>query len=78
MRRLLTGLMTTALLGSAVTAVAAPAAASEDWALNGTFTATSNGEWARNNDVFHDERSVRATWRPDAANARNRSATGYG
>ena len=62
MRRFLTGLTTTALLGSAVTAVAPPASASENWALNGTFTATSNGEWARNNDVFHDERSVRAIW----------------
>ncbi len=42
---------------------AAPAApASDKWALNGTFTATSNGEWARTNDVFHDERSVRAIW----------------
>lgn len=42
-------------------AVAPPAHAAE-WALNGTFTATSNGEWARTNDVFHDERSVRAIW----------------
>lgn len=42
---------------------AAPAArAADKWALNGTFTATSNGEWARTNDVFHDERSVRAIW----------------
>ena len=39
-----------------------PARASADWALNGTFTATSNGEWARSNDVFHDQQSVRATW----------------
>ena len=36
----------------------ATAAASDRWALNGTFTATSNGEWATNNDVFHDEQSV--------------------
>jgi hypothetical protein len=41
---------------------AAPSHASAEWALNGTFTATSNGEWARTNDVFHDERSVRAIW----------------
>lgn len=39
-----------------------PAQADASWALNGTFTATSNGEWARTNDVFHDERSVRAIW----------------
>lgn len=43
-------------------AVAAPSHASAEWALNGTFTATSNGEWARTNDVFHDEQSVRAIW----------------
>lgn len=42
--------------------VVPPAQADASWALNGTFTATSNGEWARTNDVFHDERSVRAIW----------------
>lgn len=49
-----------ALLGGAV--LAAPANASADWALNGTFTATSNGEWARTNDVFRNENSIRAVW----------------
>ena len=42
-------------------AVAPPANAAE-WAINGTFTATSNGEWARTNDVLHEELSVRAIW----------------
>jgi hypothetical protein len=42
-------------------AVAPPVHAAE-WALNGTFTATSNGEWARSNDIFHDQKSVRAIW----------------
>ncbi|MFM9035470.1 MAG: hypothetical protein ACKOQ4_14525 [Mycobacterium sp.] len=42
---------------------AAPTAhCSDAWGLNGTYTATSNGEWARTNDVFHDEKSVRALW----------------
>lgn len=40
----------------------ATAVASGKWALNGTFQATSNGEWATSNDVFHDERSVRSIW----------------
>ena len=40
----------------------APPAHAADWALNGTFTATSNGEWARSNDIFHDQKSVRAIW----------------
>ncbi len=52
------------LAALSIAALASPAAAhaSGNWALNGTFTATSNGEWARTNDVFHDERSVRAVW----------------
>ncbi|WP_425330547.1 hypothetical protein [Mycobacteroides abscessus] len=33
-----------------------------DWALNGTYTATSNGEWAKTNDIYHDEASIRSTW----------------
>ena len=61
MGRVLTGVLAMATIAGALTS--APAAhASDKWALNGTFTATSNGEWARNNDVFHDERSVRAVW----------------
>ncbi len=60
MPRALTGLLAAAAL-TAVT-VAAPAHAVDKWSLNGTFTATSNGEWARTNDVFHKELSVRAIW----------------
>ncbi|ORV49385.1 hypothetical protein AWC02_07275 [Mycolicibacter engbaekii] len=33
-----------------------------DWGLNGTYTATSNGEWARKNEVFYDQPSHRSTW----------------
>jgi hypothetical protein len=57
---------TTVTLGVACTAVslvaAGPAHASPDWGLNGVFTATSNGEWAKTNDIYHDEASVRANW----------------
>jgi hypothetical protein len=31
-------------------------------AINGTFLATSNGEWARTNDSYHDEASIRSIW----------------
>lgn len=41
---------------------ATPVHADDSWGLNGTYTATSNGEWSRSNDVFHDEKSVRALW----------------
>lgn len=30
--------------------------------INGTYAATSNGEWARTNDSYHDEATVRSTW----------------
>jgi hypothetical protein len=59
MRPIATGVVSAVI---AAVAVASPAAASSEWALNGTFTATSNGEWARSNDVFHDQPSVRAVW----------------
>jgi hypothetical protein len=41
---------------------AAPAQAEEDRALNGRYSATSNGQWATTNDVYHDEATVRSTW----------------
>lgn len=39
-----------------------PASATGSWGLNGTYIATSNGEWAKSADVFHNERSLRSTW----------------
>jgi len=53
-----------ALTAATVAGVVYPATASanDKWALNGTFVATSNGEWATTNDVFHNERSVRSIW----------------
>lgn len=60
MPRVLTGLFTAALLGCIATA--APAEAADRWSLNGTYTATSNGEWSKTNDVFRNQVSVRALW----------------
>ncbi len=51
-----------ALAFAAATVAASPASASEDWGLNGTYTATSNGEWAKTNEIYHDEASLRSTW----------------
>lgn len=44
-------------------AIAPPAAATggED-AINGTFTATSNGEWATLNERYQSEATVKVTW----------------
>jgi hypothetical protein len=41
----------------------APPAHGDDSALNGTFLATSNGDWARTNDVYRDEATIRSTWK---------------
>jgi hypothetical protein len=36
--------------------------AQQDVAINGTYTAFSDGQWAETNDSYHDERSVTQTW----------------
>nr|WP_165609407.1 hypothetical protein [Mycobacterium alsense] len=47
----------------ALALAAAPAAASGDeWGLNGTYAATSNGQWAQTNQIYRDEATVRSTW----------------
>jgi hypothetical protein len=44
-------------------AAAPQATASYDqYAPNGTYSVVSNGEWARMNDRYQDEPSVRSTW----------------
>jgi len=44
-------------------ALAPPAGAEyEEYAMNGTFSVVSNGEWARMNDRYQDEPTVRSTW----------------
>ena len=57
-------LATAAVLVGAVQATpATPAAGSpSDWALNGTYVATSNGEWSKTNDIFRDQPSIRSKW----------------
>lgn len=41
---------------------AAPAVASEEWGINGTFATSSNGDWAKVNERYEDQPSVRSTW----------------
>lgn len=47
-----TTLVATIVIGSFSTA---PLARAEGHAINGTYIATSVGEWAKTNEVFHDE-----------------------
>ncbi len=52
-----------AVLGVAMAAGLPPAgAAPDDSALNGVFTAVSDGAWAKTNESFRDEAVVTATW----------------
>jgi hypothetical protein len=40
----------------------AAAAPRDTFAINGVYRATSNGDWATSNDVYHDEKTVISTW----------------
>ncbi|CAN3127585.1 hypothetical protein ACNUDN_06710 [Mycobacterium sp. smrl_JER01] len=64
MQRRTVTLIAATILGATVGATlsAPPAAANPDWGLNGTYVATSNGEWARKNEIFFDQASIRSTW----------------
>ena len=42
--------------------VPAAVASGDQWGLNGTYVATSNGQWAQTNEIYRDEASVRSTW----------------
>lgn len=39
-----------------------PSAWAEGHPINGTYIATSIGEWAKTNEAYHDEATVRSTW----------------
>ena len=62
-RRVIAG--ATAVVAMGIGSLCGPSAAraSEDGlALNGTYIATSNGDWAKTNDSYHDETTVTSTW----------------
>ncbi|OBC01067.1 hypothetical protein A5784_02315 [Mycobacterium sp. 852013-50091_SCH5140682] len=41
---------------------AAPAGASDGWGINGTFATSANGDWAKINERYENQPSVRSTW----------------
>jgi len=56
-------IMAAGMLTAASIVAASPAAAEyEEFAMNGTYSVVSNGEWARQNDRYQDEPTVRSTW----------------
>ena len=72
-----------AILGAAtVTATglcgAMPIAAASDYGfeINGTYSFLSNGEWAKSNQIFHDEPVVRATWQVSSTCTSTAKCTG--
>ncbi|WP_101947458.1 hypothetical protein [Mycobacterium sp. 3519A] len=59
----LSGVVVCAVAALAATTIPLQAHASDDdWGLNGSYLATSNGEWAKTNERFQDEASIRSTW----------------
>jgi hypothetical protein len=50
------------IVAATATTTPAPSLASVDPALNGRYTATSDGEWAKTNESFHDEATVVSDW----------------
>ncbi|MET0705010.1 MAG: hypothetical protein ABWY93_35610 [Mycobacterium sp.] len=56
------GLTVAAVAALVASATPAPHAAADAWGLNGTFVATSNGQWAKTNEQFRNEAVVRSNW----------------
>ena len=57
--------------------VAAPAHASNyGIELNGQYLVTSNGDWAKSNEVFHNERTIRQVWTTSSSCASPSKCTG--
>lgn len=58
------GLTSAAIAALVVTAAPAPTAVADDgnWGINGTFIATSNGEFAKTNEQYRNEAVVRTIW----------------
>lgn len=49
--------------GIATITATSPVARAYDASINGTYTATVVGDWARSRDVYHQEAVVRSTWK---------------
>lgn len=66
--------LVTAAVGGGVSM--APAAWAYDASINGSYIATWVGDWARTNDVYHDEPVVRETWTVSTACTTAQDCTG--
>lgn len=63
---MVTSAMTSAVaavgLGFWATSAVTVAHAADDVAVNGTYTAVSDGQWAQTNESYHDEQTVVQNW----------------
>lgn len=66
-------LMATVVIGGLSTAPSARAVGNP---INGTYIATSVGEWAKTNEVYRDEATVRSTWTITSSCATFQECTG--
>ena len=55
-------LVAATVFGGLGTASTAQAKTKEDVAVNGTYRATSIGDWAKTNDQYYGEATVTSTW----------------
>lgn len=67
MRSGMTTLGATAAAVALAIAAGAPVAGAQfdEYAMNGTFSVVSNGEWAQMNERYQDQPTVRSTWTVD-------------
>ena len=63
----------------AATGIAAPAYGDDTTGieLNGRYLVTSNGEWSKTNEVFHNEQVVRQVWTTTSSCESPTSCTGH-
>ena len=65
MRKTSTLITTAAVAAAGISVVgntSAVAHASGAWAMNGTYIVSSNGQWAKTNEVYRKEAVIRSTW----------------
>ena len=76
MRPYLGGIAALVLMIGGLGSPAPAAAVGNDFAINGTFAAVSDGQWATTDYAFHDEQTVRSTWTIQSACTEDRVCGG--
>ncbi|MDI3315380.1 MAG: hypothetical protein QJR12_14245 [Mycobacterium sp.] len=69
-------MLVAAALSALLGGVAPARASKEDVAINGTYRATSIGDWAKTNEQYHDEATVTSIWTINSSCATSQDCTG--